>query len=255
MKKLLRWLVGGICLIGGIAALFTNAVFGGLILIAISILLIPPFVNYLGNKLGFNLSLKIRIVPLILLFFIALIYFGIKSENENIEYFTLNKDIIITELQANIDAGDFDAARDNSEKYLASKDEELQKLYDLISQKESEKRERDIQARKSAIQQIIRNVDSEIGKSVRDFPHDTEVNDSWYIATIKLTEPFASENTARMVAVDLVQIIHNALENTILSDRGIRVSLRMDARPGFVTLYGSARLSSMGGDIQWDSEK
>ncbi len=82
----------------------------------------------------FKISLLVFGIFITLLFIIGI--FGVEKENkENAEYFSLNKTSIISDIQANIDEGNFDVARDSSEKYLVSNDEDLQEIHNLITQK------------------------------------------------------------------------------------------------------------------------
>ena len=93
----------------------------------------------------FKISLLVFGIFITLLFIIGI--FGVKKENkENAEYFSLNKTSIISDIQANIDEGNFDVARDSSEKYLVSNDEDLQEIHNLITQKVNEKRDKELLA-------------------------------------------------------------------------------------------------------------
>ena len=74
------------------------------------------------------------------------IFMEIKEKGKNIEYFSQNKTSVLNNIQANIDEGNFDVARDSSEKYLVSNDEDLQEIHNLITQKVNEKRDKELLA-------------------------------------------------------------------------------------------------------------
>ena len=108
----------------------------------------------------FKISLLVFGIFITLLFIIGI--FGVEKENkENAEYFSLNKTSIISDIQANIDEGNFDVARDSSEKYLVSNDEDLQEIHNLITQKVNEKREQELIAKnKNREQELLAEVKS-----------------------------------------------------------------------------------------------
>lgn len=151
MKMVLAWSFGLFFLIISLSFIISGNLLIAFIFLLISLLLIPAIVNYFTNITGIKLSAKIRIAPVTILIIIYFILAGISEDKENIEYFTSNKDTILIDIQANIDAGDFDAARDNSEKYLVTNDADLQDLYDTISQKETVNRALDREAREKEL--------------------------------------------------------------------------------------------------------
>ncbi len=108
----------------------------------------------------FKISLLVFGIFITLLFIIGI--FGVEKENkENAEYFSLNKTSIISDIQANIDEGNFDVARDSSEKYLVSNDEDLQEIHNLITQKVNEKRDKELIAKnKNREQELLAEVKS-----------------------------------------------------------------------------------------------
>ncbi len=145
LKTFISWIVGIFLFIAGITSLFTESAFRGVVALMISMLIIPSAVNFI-TKTGIALSFKRRIIPIFLLFIILGISFEREEKKENIEYFSLNKTSIINEIRKNIDEGNFDVARDSSEKYLVTNDPDLKEIYNLITQKENEKRENELVA-------------------------------------------------------------------------------------------------------------
>ena len=145
LKTFISWIVGIFLFIAGIASLFTESAFRGVVALMISMLIIPSAVNFI-TKTGIALSFKRRIIPIFLLFIILGISLEREEKKENIEYFSLNKTSVINEIRKNIDEGNFDVARDSSEKYLVTNDPDLKEIYNLITQKENEKRENELVA-------------------------------------------------------------------------------------------------------------
>ena len=213
----------------------------------------------------FKISLLVFGIFITLLFIIGI--FGVKKENkENAEYFSLNKTSIISDIQANIDEGNFDVARDSSEKYLVSNDEDFQEIHNLITQKVNEKRDKELLAENKnreqellaakrqteyEFNQVTEIVKSQIVAEGYPAPELYEHKNDFFIVTIKLKSDLVIESLAKATAVDVVQIIYNVFKNTKYSDDNIRVSLTGDARPGFVKEYGSARYSRITGEIDW----
>ena len=142
MKKILSWALGIIFFVPGITALFTGSAISGIILILISLFIIPAAVDFISQKSGIALSFKKRLVPIIILFTLLII----QIEREKVEYFTENKDSIMNEIRSNINNDNFQAARILTEEYLVTEDSDLMEMYDLIIQKENEKREGELLA-------------------------------------------------------------------------------------------------------------
>ncbi len=145
LKTFISWIVGIFLFIAGIASLFTESAFRGVVALMISMLIIPSAVNFI-TKTGIALSFKRRIIPIFLLFIILGISLEREEKKENIEYFSLNKTSVINEIRKNIDEGNFDVACDSSEKYLVTNDPDLKEIYNLITQTENEKRENELVA-------------------------------------------------------------------------------------------------------------
>ena len=162
LKTLLSWAVGVSFFITGVASLFTDGVFEGIIFLLMSSFLIPPIINFITKITGVTLSFKRRIIPLFLLFIIVGIFIVIKEKGGNIEYFSQNKTSVLNNIQANIDEGNFDVARDSSEKYLVSNDEDLQEIHNLITQKVNEKREQELLAREQELIAKNKNREQEL---------------------------------------------------------------------------------------------
>ena len=166
LKTLLNWAVGVSFFITGVTSLFIDGVFEGIIFLLMSSFLIPPIINFITKITGVTLSFKRRIIPLFLLFIIMGIFRGIKEKGKNIEYFSQNKTSVLNNIQANIDEGNFDVARDSSEKYLVSNDEDLQEIHNLITQKVNEKREQELIAKnKNREQELLAREQELIAKN------------------------------------------------------------------------------------------
>ncbi len=136
-KTFLSWIIGLFLLMTGIGCLFIDQVVVGIIFILISTLIIPTAVIFITNKTGISLPFKRRIIPLLLMFILAGIYGKTKEDKENIKYFSLNKTSVIDEIRKNIDEGNFNVARDSSEKYLVTNDSDL--LTTLLNKLKSKK--------------------------------------------------------------------------------------------------------------------
>ena len=66
---LIGWLLGGACLLPGITYLFTQPTLG-LLFLAITLIIFPPFVGFIKSKTGFTLSAGVKILLFLILFYL-----------------------------------------------------------------------------------------------------------------------------------------------------------------------------------------
>lgn len=144
-----NWVFGGLFLLTGFVTLLDSPL-GGLCLITISLLLLPPSRNFVYSKTSKELPIKARAVT-IFAFFIA---YGVfvsqdqhKKEQElaaqqaqkqavkaaqlrqkNIDYFNTNKDAILAQASAALSQKDYQAVVSQTSRYLLAGNEMLQQI-------------------------------------------------------------------------------------------------------------------------------
>ena len=146
---ILNWFFGCLFLLAGLFTLFTNLL-AALALIAISVLLLPPARSFIQSKLGKDLSPKVRIISIVVLFVIYGIFVGespekkdqdlaaqkakaraeqvAKIKQQNINYFNANRDQILSEVWSAIDGKEYEKAIGLAKRYLPANDPELASL-------------------------------------------------------------------------------------------------------------------------------
>lgn len=145
----LNWSFGVLFLLAGVVSLIEDPL-GGLCLIAISLLLLPPVRNYVFSKTKKELPVKARAISIFVLFIAFGIFAGQLQERkvqeqtaheakqkaekatqirqENINYFNANREQIISSVKAALFEKDYQAVLSQSNKYLVSGDKELIKI-------------------------------------------------------------------------------------------------------------------------------
>lgn len=145
----LNWLFGIIFLLSGLITLFTS-LFGGLCLLVVSLMLLPPVRNYAYSKIQKEIPVKARAIAITILIILFMV-FVVQSQRERerllqaekaeeraeeaaqakqkkIEYFQTNRDSIISSLQTDFEDGNFDSVVEKSEEYLLTNDPQLTEL-------------------------------------------------------------------------------------------------------------------------------
>ena len=144
-----NWMFGVLFLLVGLLSIIESPL-GGICSIAIAILLLPPIRSFVYSKTNKELSMKIRIVSIFILF-IAFGMFSSQSQDKksqelaanqaqeqaekaaqlrqkNIDHFNANRQEIISSIKEAITAKDYRSVVSQSNKYLASGDEELKRF-------------------------------------------------------------------------------------------------------------------------------
>ena len=156
---ILNWGFGGLLLLMGLWTISSTPFnmisvnLGGLCLLAIAFLLLPPVRKFLEGKTGKSLSIKSRAVTIFILLIVAV--FGIhdieeqirshevaQTERDNIDYFKSNRAEIIAAMNESIDSGQFQDAIYHASRYLVAEDEELNGLYAQANKRLTEEQER-----------------------------------------------------------------------------------------------------------------
>lgn len=156
----LNWVFGVLCFLIGLASIITSPL-AGLSVVMISLLLLPPARKFAFSKLNMIIPVKVR-GGLIFTLFIGFIVFmtqGIeqkskdaalqktrekaeqieKIEQENIAYFSTNKKMILSSANTALSAEEYQTVISQTNKYLASRDEELKDINSLAKTKLLEK--------------------------------------------------------------------------------------------------------------------
>ena len=145
----LNWGFGVLFLLVGMVSLLDNP-FGGLCLLAISMLLLPPVRNFIYSKTNKKFPVKARVISIFVLFIAFGIFLGQSQERkaqeqaaleakqkaekiarirqENINYFNANRDKIITSLKSALSSKDYQSVLSQSNKYLVTGDKELEQI-------------------------------------------------------------------------------------------------------------------------------
>ena len=138
----LNWVIGAAFLLKGLVSV-VESFWGGLCLITISLLLLPPSRNFAYSKTNKIIPIKARAVIILALFVAFSVFESAKTRQENIAYFSQNRVKILAQANTALAEKDFEAAVSQTDKYLVSGDEKLleintkAKLYlagDLIDQ-------------------------------------------------------------------------------------------------------------------------
>lgn len=145
----LNWGFGVLFLLAGVVSLIDNPL-GGLCLLTISALLLPPVRNFIHSKTNKEFPVKARAVAIFALFIAFGIFVGQsqdkkeqeiaaqqaqekaeqveKLRQEAIQEFKLNGQAIISSIEESIAQKDFETAISQADKYMASGDERLKGL-------------------------------------------------------------------------------------------------------------------------------
>lgn len=145
----LNWGFGVLFLLAGVVSLIDNPL-GGLCLLTISALLLPPVRNFIHSKTNKEFPVKARAISIFVLFIAFGIFAGQSQERkaqeqaaqeakqkaekvaqirqDNINYFNANREKIISSVKAALSAKDYQAVLSQSSKYLVSGDKELEQI-------------------------------------------------------------------------------------------------------------------------------
>lgn len=127
----------------------------GITMISVSLLILPPARNFVYGKTKKELSFTARSLTAFVIIVVAGMFNGLSHKQQelaaqeaieqaekialikqqNIDYFFANKETIITALNTNLTSNDYQAVVSTSSKYLASGDDELNKLYSTAKDK------------------------------------------------------------------------------------------------------------------------
>ena len=154
IKAIFGWLAGLLFLLMGLTLLVQSPL-GGICMITISFIFLPPVRSFIQVKTGKDLNAKSTIIIAGILFITSMIIVGVEQntkyeermaaeakqeaakkakeaqvrQQKNIEHFNENKAEIIAQVTDLIAGKDFQAAVSKSYKYLPSKDNDLKTLY------------------------------------------------------------------------------------------------------------------------------
>jgi hypothetical protein len=145
----LNWVFGVLFLTTGTAFLLSSAR-AGIAMLAIALLLLPPFRNFVYAKTGQAVPPKARGIAVVVLF-VAFVIFGVQDQSReaqeaaakeaqaqaevaaalrerNVEYFNQNSAQILGEIKKAISTGDLNGAIALSAKYISAENPELREL-------------------------------------------------------------------------------------------------------------------------------
>lgn len=156
----LNWVFGVLFLLTGLLSLVESPL-GGLCLIAISLLLLPPLRNFVYSKTSKELPVKARAVAIFALFIAFGVFVGQsqdKKEQEiaaqkaqenaekaalvrqqNIDYFNKNKEKILAQANMALSDKNYQAVMSQTSKYLIAGDEQLKKINNIAKTAIAEK--------------------------------------------------------------------------------------------------------------------
>lgn len=145
----LNWVFGVLFLLAGLLSLVESPL-GGLCLIIISFLLLPPLRKFVYSKTNKELPVKARAVTIFALFVAFGVFVGqaqdkkeqelaaqqaqeqaekaAKVRQETIDYYNQNKDEILAKANEDLSQKDYQAVISQTSKYLVAGDEQLQKI-------------------------------------------------------------------------------------------------------------------------------
>jgi len=145
----LNWVFGVLFLLTGLLSIVESPL-GGICLIAIAALLLPPVRSFVYSKTNKEIPVKARAISVFILFIAFGVFIGQSQDRkaqelaakqaqeqaektaqlrqEQIDYFNANRQEIISSIKDALTAKDYKAVLSQSNKYLASGDKELQQL-------------------------------------------------------------------------------------------------------------------------------
>ncbi len=151
----LNWVFGVLFSLAGVISLFIDPV-PAIPLIAISLFLLPPVREYVSEKTGKSLSVKARLISILVLLVLFSVLTGIshhekekllaeKKLQEQITRFKANKSIILEEIQLAYDNNNYQQVISETNKYLdlVSDDHELSEFNKLAKTKLEEIRKKE----------------------------------------------------------------------------------------------------------------
>jgi hypothetical protein len=155
----ISWIFGTLFLLMGAVSLIDSPL-AGLCLIGISALLLPPVRTFIYSKTNMEMSAKVRAIAIFVLFIAFGAFIGqnqekkaqelaakktqeqteklAKIKQENIDYFRINRDKIISSVKSALAAQEYQSVISQSTKYLAADDAELNQLYGIAKSRLNE---------------------------------------------------------------------------------------------------------------------
>lgn len=155
----LNYIFGIFFLAAGAFILFESPL-GGVAYVAISLLLLPFSRDFFYSKTNRKIPVKARAITIIILFIASGIFIGLdkeksaqesiaqqakeiaeqaaKRKQQNIDYFSANREQIISSVKSFLVAKDYKSVISQSAKYIVSGDEELKQMYTLARVRHTE---------------------------------------------------------------------------------------------------------------------
>ncbi len=182
----LNWVFGILSLLIGIVSIIESPL-GGLSLILISLLLLPPIRNLVHSKIKKELPVKVRGVAIFVLFIAFGIFVGQSQDRkaqevaaqeaqekaervasirqQNIDYFNNNSSSILSKIKTALDNANYKEVVSLSSKYLPSKNKELINLHGEAKSKmaaivKAEKETKEKAERKAKTEEILTKLKS-----------------------------------------------------------------------------------------------
>lgn len=161
LGNVIEWLFGICFFVTGLVSIFQSPLVG-LTMIAMSVLLLPPFRRLIHKKTNIDLPPKLRWISIFALFITTLFFIGkheedkkqqqlanqqaqeaariAQIEQENINYFNKNKEQIIANANAALNDKNYTFIVGEYEKYLIVDDEQLKKIYNNALEKDKQQK-------------------------------------------------------------------------------------------------------------------
>ncbi|MDM8557595.1 hypothetical protein [Candidatus Parabeggiatoa sp. HSG14] len=147
---ILNWFFGVLFMLVGVASLVESPL-GGICMIVIAVLLLPPARNFVYSKTNRTLSVKARAISVFVLFIAFGGFVGqsqdkkaqelaaqqvqekrekaVQIRQEKIDYFNANREQIILDVKVSLTAKEYQSVLSQSAKYLVTNDKELTQMY------------------------------------------------------------------------------------------------------------------------------
>jgi len=182
---ILNWVFGVLFMLVGLLSLVESPL-GGICMIVIAVLLLPPARNFVYSKTNRTLSVKARAISVFVLFIAFAGFVGQSQDKkaqelaaqqvqekgekaaqirqEKIDYFNANREQIILDVKVSLTAKEYQSVLSQSAKYLVTGDKELTQMYtsaktELVKIKQAEL------AEKKQLAEIERVKQAEIRKA------------------------------------------------------------------------------------------
>ena len=156
MKKFLylslSWFFGSLFLLAGLVSAFMASLLGGLCLLIISSMLLPPVRSFVYSKTNKTMPMKVKAISIIILLVMGPIFVGIDQHQQSVEedakraattrqqtidYFSSHREQIIAGVQAALASKEYRSAITQAKKYLVSGDTELREMHNNAQGKQA----------------------------------------------------------------------------------------------------------------------